>query len=133
MQQVTVNPRNGRIERVYVNLEALYPNSETLKSELSFEEVMAGHRRWLNKIWRQETSSEPNDSLELNHKTNESNSSGDTLGGEISGSLTTNDHVILDENGVAKELTRESKARKMKIKEINETQISESYQRHAHI
>lgn len=108
---------------MYVNLEALYPNSETPKSELSFEEVMAGHRRWLNKIWRQETSSEPNDSLELNHKTNESNSSGDTLGGEISGSLTTNDHVILDENGVAKELTRESKARKMKIKEINETQI----------
>ena len=50
-QQQTVNARTGRIERVFVNLEAVYPNHEDTTQEFSFEELRAQHRGWLDVQW----------------------------------------------------------------------------------
>ncbi|KIW15501.1 hypothetical protein PV08_05547 [Exophiala spinifera] len=45
-----VNPRTGRIERVFVNVEAIYPSND---QEFSFEELRAMSRGWLHRDWRQ--------------------------------------------------------------------------------
>ncbi|TGO55304.1 hypothetical protein BOTNAR_0248g00010 [Botryotinia narcissicola] len=54
LQQVTINPRNGRSERIFVNLEAVYPSPDEIGTELSFEELRAAHRGWLDKSWEPE-------------------------------------------------------------------------------
>ncbi|KAL8740060.1 MAG: hypothetical protein Q9184_008535, partial [Pyrenodesmia sp. 2 TL-2023] len=38
-QQQTTNPKTGKVERVFVNLEAVYPNPENPAEEYSFEEL----------------------------------------------------------------------------------------------
>lgn len=51
-QQRTVNPRTGKTECVFVNLEAVYPNADDpYAEEYSFEELRARHRGWLNYDW----------------------------------------------------------------------------------
>ena len=49
-----LNPRTGKVERVFVNLEAVYPNPNDLNEEYSFEELRARHRGWLDKNWQTE-------------------------------------------------------------------------------
>jgi checkpoint serine/threonine-protein kinase len=118
---VTINPRNGRNEHVFVNLEALYPAPGTNGPELCFEELMAGHRGWLDKIWKPENSQVATTSP----GSGEVDIDIENVSREFSGKLTiARDPVMLDENGVAKEHSREGKGRRMKIKEVNETQIS---------
>ncbi|KAL8675068.1 MAG: hypothetical protein Q9168_000551 [Polycauliona sp. 1 TL-2023] len=50
-QQQITNPKTGKIERVFVNLEAVYPNPDDPVEEFSFEELRARHRGWMNKDW----------------------------------------------------------------------------------
>jgi checkpoint serine/threonine-protein kinase len=124
-QQVTVNQK-GRTERIFVNLEAIYHSPEIVGSELSLEELRAGQRGWLSKIWQPE-SLPPQDqaSLDLQDGNENSNVSVDEIVLEISEKLViARDPITLDENGAAKETGREGKGRRMKIKEVNETQIS---------
>lgn len=69
--QCVRNPKNGRLECVFVNLEAVYPQSE--KAEYCFEELRAKHRGWLNKDWRREepagkTSTKPTLDMTLDHE-----------------------------------------------------------------
>ncbi|PLB41180.1 putative checkpoint protein kinase (SldA) [Aspergillus candidus] len=47
-----VNPRTGRRERVFVNLDAVYPDIANPCNEVSFEELRAMNRGWMNKNWR---------------------------------------------------------------------------------
>lgn len=47
-----VNPRTGRRERVFVNLEAVYPDRRNPSHEISFEELRAISRGWMDKDWR---------------------------------------------------------------------------------
>ncbi|GCB20282.1 checkpoint serine/threonine-protein kinase BUB1 [Aspergillus awamori] len=47
-----VNPRTGRRERVFVNLEAVYPDYKNPAHEVSFEELRAFSRGWMDKNWR---------------------------------------------------------------------------------
>ncbi|KAJ5745761.1 hypothetical protein N7520_010943 [Penicillium odoratum] len=47
-----VNPRTGRRERVFVDLEAVYPDRRNPAHEISFEELRAIQRGWMNKNWR---------------------------------------------------------------------------------
>jgi len=50
--QQAINPRTGRIERVYVDLESVYPNHEDpMSEEYSFEELRAKHRGWMDYDW----------------------------------------------------------------------------------
>ena len=46
-----MNPRTGKVERVFVNLEAVYPNPNDPNEEYSFEELRAKRRGWLDKSW----------------------------------------------------------------------------------
>ncbi|KAI9792008.1 MAG: hypothetical protein M1833_001292 [Piccolia ochrophora] len=50
-QSETRNPRTGKVERVFVNLEAVYPNVDDPREEMSFEELRAARRGWLQKNW----------------------------------------------------------------------------------
>lgn len=52
-QQIT-NPRTGKVERVFVNLEAIYPNRNDPSEEMSFEELRARARGWTNRDWAAE-------------------------------------------------------------------------------
>ncbi|KAF3386607.1 Checkpoint serine/threonine-protein kinase [Penicillium rolfsii] len=47
-----VNPRTGRRERVFVDLEAVYPDHKNPAIEVSFEELRAMRRGWMDKDWR---------------------------------------------------------------------------------
>ncbi|KAJ5088378.1 Mad3/BUB1 homology region 1 [Penicillium angulare] len=49
-----VNPRTGRRERVFVDLEAVYPDRKNPEHEISFEELRAMRRGWTSKNWRKQ-------------------------------------------------------------------------------
>lgn len=49
-----VNSKTGKPERVFVNLEAVYPNSTDPSEEMSFDELRAIHRGWADKDWSEE-------------------------------------------------------------------------------
>ncbi|KAL8709482.1 MAG: hypothetical protein Q9225_007445 [Loekoesia sp. 1 TL-2023] len=53
-QQQTTNPRTGKIERVFVDLEAVYPDPDDPSQEFSFEELRAKSRGWSNRDWAAE-------------------------------------------------------------------------------
>lgn len=127
IERVTVNPKNGRSEHVFVDLEALYPTPTISGSELCFEEMMAIHRGWYDKVWEPETRGKPAKSSPSPEHTEESIVSVDNISRDVSEKLViARDPVFLDENGVTKEQGREGRGRRMKIKEVNETQISKS-------
>lgn len=52
-QQCVLNEKTGRLECVFVNLEAVYPEAGNLSVEFCFEELRAKHRGMLNKDWRE--------------------------------------------------------------------------------
>lgn len=45
------NAKTGKIERVFVDLDAVYPNADNPDEEMSFEELRAQSRGWLNRDW----------------------------------------------------------------------------------
>ena len=63
-----MNAKTGKIERVFVNLEAVYPNPSDPKEELCFEELRARHRGWLDKDWTALRKSSLNGELELGER-----------------------------------------------------------------
>ncbi|KAK1754933.1 checkpoint serine/threonine-protein kinase [Echria macrotheca] len=118
--QVTVNPSNGKKERVFVDLRVIYPTPDEPGTELSFEEVWAANRGWLDREWTEEVAAvdvvpPPVDENSLPDENAVSNVSSDKL-------IVHHDVVKLDENGHPI-YPNESKARKKKMIEVNETQI----------
>lgn len=121
--QVTVHPQTGKREHIFVDLAAVYPTPEEPGTELSFEEIIAAHRGWLDRVWDTDMATENYTSdrmvplRDAHHLTQ-----------------TTTDQLVIhqdydpmdiDENGVAQEKPREPRAgRRKKIMEVNETQIS---------
>ncbi|ESZ90842.1 hypothetical protein SBOR_8787 [Sclerotinia borealis F-4128] len=123
LQQVTINPKNGRSERIFVNLEAVYPTPDKIGTELSFEELRAAHRGWSSKIWEPELDI-PQEKPVSHESAKESNFSIETITQQIPEKLViARDLVYLDENGAKKEHNKETKHRRMKVKEVNKTQI----------
>lgn len=57
--QRTVNARTGKLERVFVNLEAIYPNCSDPLEEYCFEELRAAKRGWLSIDWSAKRSMQP--------------------------------------------------------------------------
>ncbi|KAF2640019.1 hypothetical protein P280DRAFT_401157 [Massarina eburnea CBS 473.64] len=50
--QQALNPRTGRLEIVYVDLQKVYPNrDDPMSEEYSFEELRASQRGWLDMDW----------------------------------------------------------------------------------
>ncbi|TVY32212.1 Checkpoint serine/threonine-protein kinase [Lachnellula occidentalis] len=119
-EQVTINQK-GRTERIFVDLEAMYHSPEILGSELSLEELRAGHRGWLSKVWEPEiVKPENNEPLLADVQINETV---ETISREVPDKLVIlRDPIALDENGARKESGREGRGRRMKVKEVNETQ-----------
>lgn len=116
-----VNPQNGKRERIYVNLEAIYPTPEEPGTELSFEELWAASRGWLDFCWDDGSLVDYQDPV-----ADENVPSIDVISRAIEGKLVIHkDNMALDENGTLKDHhPRTTKGRKKKIMEVNETQIS---------
>jgi checkpoint serine/threonine-protein kinase len=55
LSQPVVNSKTGKPERVFVNLEAVYPNAKDPSEEMSFDELRAMHRGWADRDWRKES------------------------------------------------------------------------------
>jgi checkpoint serine/threonine-protein kinase len=124
-EQVTINAK-GRTERIFVDLESVYPTPDEIGTELSFEELRAAKRGWLTKVWVPESRSMSSDSGSKD-TTGESHVNVENLSRDVSEKLViARDPPMLDENGASKEHSREGRGRRMKIKEVNATQISES-------
>ncbi|KAI9738754.1 MAG: hypothetical protein M1834_008261 [Cirrosporium novae-zelandiae] len=52
---ITQNPKTGRREMAFVHMEAVYPGyPQDMAQEVSFEELRAKHRGWLNRNWAME-------------------------------------------------------------------------------
>ena len=118
--------QKGRTERIFVNLEAIYPDPDVIGTELSLEELRAGQRGWLKRSWEPETSKQ-DFSITASSPliTEQPEEQVAKLTEAISEKLViARDPVALDENGVMIEPAREGRGRRMKIKEVNETQIS---------
>lgn len=104
-----------------MNLEAVYPTPEEPGTELSFEELWAASRGWLDAIWEDESI------IEENLASDENNPIVDLLSREVAKKLVVHhDVVMLDENGAIKNEARAAKPKKKKVMEVNETQISQS-------
>lgn len=52
--QRAINPKTGRAECVFVNLELVYPDSRDPSLEFCFEELRARQRGWLQRDWAAE-------------------------------------------------------------------------------
>lgn len=114
------NPQNGKRERIYVNLEAVYPTPEEPGTELSFEELWAANRGWLDACWDEESL------LECQHEVADENTPPvEAFSRKVEQKLIIHrDTVPLDENGAIIDKNKPAKGRKKKIMEVNETQIS---------
>ncbi|TFB05841.1 Checkpoint serine/threonine-protein kinase BUB1 [Trichoderma ghanense] len=120
--QVTVHPQTGKREHIFVDLAAVYPTPEEPGTELSFEEIIAAHRGWLDRVWDTDMATENYTSdrmVPLRDAHHLTQTTTDQL-------VTHQDYdpMDIDENGVAQEKPREPRAgRRKKIMEVNETQI----------
>jgi checkpoint serine/threonine-protein kinase len=132
-EQITVNPRTGRNERIFVNLEAVYPTPEQTGTEQSFEELRAASRGWLLKTWKSQKTDNPVINAENKDERvsyiHDERSSVVPVGERIAVAL---EGGILDENGVARDATRPGRSRKLKTMEVNETQISKWIRHYYH-
>lgn len=114
--QVTVNPSNGKKERVFVDLQAVYPSPEVPGTELSFEEIWAANRGWLDQTWQD------NELLHGKAAKSVEDSAPILPQREADKLVVRQDIITLDENGRIPDTHRTG--RKKKLAEVNETQIS---------
>lgn len=114
--QVTKHPASGKKERVFVDLQAVYPSPEEPGTELSFEEVWAANRGWLHQTWEEY---EPAGGGFASNNENRPTVPADIFDAQL---LVRHDVITLDENGRIPDHHREGK--KKKVMEVNETQIS---------
>jgi checkpoint serine/threonine-protein kinase len=57
-KKIIPNQRDGKLECVFVNLEAVYPNENDQTEEYCFEELRAANRGWLDRDWAAERARE---------------------------------------------------------------------------
>lgn len=111
---------------MFVNLEAVYPDRRNPNHEICFEELRAASRGWLTKNWSKVK--RPLNEIHIN--TVERNTEPFLDSVDVSEQFLAQDmrqRLILQEESSPNENKnrRLSKARKMKIKEVGETQTSE--------
>lgn len=113
--QVTVHPQTGKKEYIFVDLAAVYPTPEEPGTEISFEEIMATNRGWLDCTWEDELLETSNHDVPMQLDEIE----------EISKLAIHRDTVMYDENGAVMHHSSMPKpSKKKKHMEVNETQIS---------
>ncbi|KAJ6788190.1 hypothetical protein PWT90_06053 [Aphanocladium album] len=112
--QVTVHPQTGKKEYIFVDLAAVYPTPDEPGTEISFEEIMAANRGWLDCAWEDEVVEHPQEDVPMQLDDIE----------EISKLAIHRDAVMYDENGAMIQQSTVSKpSKKKKHIELNETQI----------
>ncbi|KAI0842164.1 Mad3/BUB1 homology region 1-domain-containing protein [Hypoxylon sp. FL0890] len=117
--QVIVNSQSGKRERVFVNLEAVYPTPEEPGTELSFEELWAASRGWLDICWDDDSLVEEQPELAGTQSPEV-----DLLSRQVAEKMVIHHDIVeLDENGAVKDHSRPVKSKKKKVMEVNETQI----------
>ncbi|KAK3394714.1 Mad3/BUB1 homology region 1-domain-containing protein [Podospora didyma] len=120
--QVTVNPVNGKKERIFVDLRAVYPTPDEPGTELSFEEIWAASRGLFNQKWDDVLSPVLTPIVDGDRDEN-SLPDMNLLTEQVSKKLMVHHDVVrLDENG-APVYPKQNKPRKKKAVEVNETQI----------
>ncbi|KAI0535722.1 Mad3/BUB1 homology region 1-domain-containing protein [Xylaria digitata] len=117
--QVIVNPQNGKRERIYVNLEAVYPTPDEPGTELSFEELWTANRGWLDACWDDKSL------VDYRHEVADENSPpAEVLSRVVEQKLVIHrDIVPLDERALKDYHPKPTRGRKKKVIEVNETQI----------
>ncbi|CAG8981898.1 hypothetical protein HYALB_00014017 [Hymenoscyphus albidus] len=98
----------------------MYPTPDILGSELCLEELRAASRGWLGKVWPSEKPPKASKKMMIY---DDQNDVIEPIVQRVEKLVIARDAVIVDENGVVQQITREGKGRRMKIKEVNETQI----------
>ena len=68
------NARTGKVECVYVDLRAVYPNDNDPSEEMSFEEIRAQSRGWLNMDWTAEKEKSPSPELAASESSQQTSS-----------------------------------------------------------
>lgn len=126
--QVTVNPVTGKRERVFVDLRVIYPTPDEPGTELSFEEIWAARRGWLDVVWDEddERKKRPLDAMLTPPTRRDENMEDLTLEMASTKIVAYHDVLKLDENGkpIYPEHKAGRSAKKKKTIEVNETQIS---------
>ncbi|KJZ79073.1 hypothetical protein HIM_01224 [Hirsutella minnesotensis 3608] len=118
--QVTTHPQTGKKECIFVDLAAIYPTPEDPGTELSFEEIVAANRGWLDHAW-DEDQVEQNMVLQPDVQMHEIEEMSRDVVDKL---IVHQDDVLYDENGVAVEPPRQPRpGKKKKLMEVNETQI----------
>lgn len=135
--QVIVNPTSGKRERIFVNLEVIYPTPEVPGTELSFEELWAESRGWLDARWDDENEpenvQEPEDIHEpVYHDENEPPAI-HQMSHKVEKLMILRDDSISQENHTPRHEPKPSKPRRKKGMEMNETQISQYCRLSSHI
>ncbi|KAL8757743.1 MAG: hypothetical protein Q9199_001996 [Rusavskia elegans] len=127
-QQQITNPKTGKIERVFVNLEAVYPNPNDPAEEFSFEELRARYRGWTDKNWTadHESRAQENRGRPLSFEENKPNVSTREGSRQDMSSQNTTEQIV--DSVPADDTTQGTKARKSrrpKVMEVRaETQTS---------
>lgn len=115
------NPRTGRRERVFVNLDAVYPDYFNAHVEVSFEELRAMKRGWLDKDWR--SHKEPLKQISGNENMVDQDRE---LPEEFHRKLTVKDSEPSSQQQAADLDGKSGKSRKLKVREVRgETQTGE--------
>ena len=126
-----VNPKTGKAERVFVNLEAVYPNEDDPSQEFSFEELRAIKRGWAAKDWRRRPASplrtisiniQPSPSVTVTPRDSQVT---EDLSQEVQQKLVINDEnssqlQMSDEQHAEIKETKPAKAKRIKIREIKQ-------------
>lgn len=126
---MTVNPNTGKRERILVDLATLYPTPDVQGSELSFEEIWARNRGWLDHSW-EESSADENAPFDENSPDAFAAGHGagvDALSKGVSEKLVIHrdpEPAMYDENGAVQQAPRGGKPKKIRRMEVNETQTS---------
>ncbi|PHH63694.1 hypothetical protein CDD81_5566 [Ophiocordyceps australis] len=125
--QISVHPQTGKKECVFVHLAVIYPTPDEAGTELSFEEVIAANRGWLDSDWSEQGTKgeslvgEPAGQV-LNEAFVEPRQA--ALAETVAAAAVDEDRIMYDENGAVKQEPRARAAgRKKKMMEVNETQI----------
>lgn len=126
------NNKTGKIERVFVNLEVVYPNPNDPNEEMSFEELRARSRGWTSRDWAAEKTLDDID-IPIFH-TDTANIDINALNLSVDGTLTSGEEdrstatkcaegLMLEVSEEANRVSRTGRIKKMKVMEVKvETQ-----------
>jgi checkpoint serine/threonine-protein kinase len=71
-RSVIMNPKTGKLECVFSDLEAIYPKGADVRGEeYSFEELRARHRGWFDRDWSQSVmpaNKPPSEEIPVDHE-----------------------------------------------------------------